>query len=82
MTETASRKATVACPHCGRLNRVDLARAAERPKCGACGQPIALDRPLALTDITFDRVLADSPVPVVVDFYSSRTRRTCASSKG
>jgi thioredoxin 2 len=69
-TETAPLKATVACGSCGRLNRVDLARAADRPKCGACGQPIALDRPLHLTDDTFDRVLADAPVPVVVDFYA------------
>jgi thioredoxin 2 len=69
-TETTARKATVACGACGRLNRVDLARASERPKCGACGRPIALDRPLHLTDESFDRVLADSPVPVVVDFYA------------
>jgi len=67
---TASRRATVACPHCGRLNRVDLARAADRPKCGVCGRPISLDRPLALTEASFDRVLADAPVPVVVDFYA------------
>jgi thioredoxin 2 len=71
MTEqTPPRKATLACPHCGRLNRVDLARASDRPRCGACGQAIALDRPVALTDGSFDRVLADAPVPVVVDFYA------------
>lgn len=69
-TQTAPLKATVACAACGRLNRVDLARAADRPKCGACGRPIALDRPLHLTDDSFDRVLADAPVPVVVDFYA------------
>jgi thioredoxin 2 len=69
-TQTASSKATIACPACGRLNRVDLARAADRPKCGACGRPIALDHPLPLTDASFDRVLADAPVPVVVDFYA------------
>ncbi|MBW3572690.1 MAG: thioredoxin, partial [Gemmatimonadetes bacterium] len=40
------------------------------PKCGACGKPIALDRPMRLTDASFDRVVADSPVPVVVDFYA------------
>lgn len=68
--QTASRKATIGCPHCGRLNRVDLSRAGDRPKCGVCGQPISLDRPLALSDATFDRVVADSPVPVVVDFYA------------
>jgi thioredoxin 2 len=70
MTQTASGKATVACPSCGRLNRVDLGRAADRPRCGVCRTPIALDHPLPLTDASFDRVLADSPVPVVVDFYA------------
>lgn len=68
--QTAQAKATVACGHCGRLNRVDLARAADGPKCGACGKAIALDRPMRLTDAEFDRVVADSPVPVLVDFYA------------
>ncbi len=70
MDATTSRKATVACPSCGKLNRVDLARAGDRPKCGACGQAIALDRPIALTDATFDRVVGGSDVPVLVDFYA------------
>ncbi|HLL85621.1 MAG TPA: thioredoxin [Longimicrobium sp.] len=70
MDATASRKATVACSSCGRLNRVDLARAQDRPKCGACGRPITLDRPLAVTDATFDRVVGGSDVPVLVDFYA------------
>jgi thioredoxin 2 len=68
--QTAQGKATVACGHCGRLNRVDLARAGDGPKCGACGKAIALDRPMRLTDAEFDRVVADSPVPVLVDFYA------------
>jgi thioredoxin 2 len=70
MMQTAQQKATVACAHCGRLNRVDLARAADGPKCGACGRPILLDRPMRLTDAAFDRVVADSAVPVLVDFYA------------
>jgi thioredoxin 2 len=70
MQTAAQQKATVACAHCGRLNRVDLARAADGPKCGACGRAIALDRPMRLTDAAFDRVVADSPVPVLVDFYA------------
>ena len=72
MAETMkqSRKATVQCPFCGRMNRVDLARAADRPKCGECGRPILLDRPLPLTDESFDRVISDSEVPVLVDFYA------------
>ncbi|HEX5725467.1 MAG TPA: thioredoxin [Longimicrobiaceae bacterium] len=70
METATARKATVGCQFCGTLNRVDLARARDRPKCGQCGRPILLDRPVALTDATFDRVVADAPVPVLVDFYA------------
>ena len=69
-TTNAGRKVTVACPFCGRLNRVDLARAGDRPKCGECTRPILLDRPIALSDADFDRVIADAQVPVLVDFYA------------
>ena len=69
MEPTRSRKATVACQNCGRLNRVDMDRAADGPRCGACGRAIALDRPLRLTDADFDRVV-EGGVPVVVDFYA------------
>jgi len=67
---SAQRKVTVACPFCGRLNRIDLARAGDRPKCGECSRPILLDRPISLTDADFDRVIADAQVPVLVDFYA------------
>ncbi len=71
MTHTeVSRKATVSCPFCSTLNRVDLARLGDRPKCGHCGRPILLDRPLAVSDATLEPVVADSDVPVVVDFYA------------
>jgi thioredoxin 2 len=70
MQTAAGSRATVACAHCGRLNRVDLARAGDGPKCGSCGKPIVLDRPMRLTDAEFDRVVADSSVPVLVDFYA------------
>ena len=70
METTVSRKATVACGACGRLNRVDLARAHDGPKCGACGRPITLDRPLKLTDDNFEKVVGGSEVPVLVDFYA------------
>jgi len=65
-----NRKATVACPFCATLNRVDLSRIAQHPKCGKCGKPILLDRPIAVSDATFERVTADTTVPVLVDFYA------------
>lgn len=72
MPETAApaRTATVACPFCETLNRVDLSRLQQHPKCGNCGKPILLDRPLAVSDATFERVTTDTTVPVVVDFYA------------
>lgn len=64
------KKATVACPFCATLNRVDLGRLADRPRCGECKRPILLDRPIAVGDATFARVIADTEVPVVVDCYA------------
>jgi thioredoxin 2 len=63
-------RATIACPFCGRLNRVDLGRAADRPLCGDCGRPLLLDRPLTATDANLERIVADAEVPVLVDFYA------------
>jgi thioredoxin 2 len=49
---------------------VDLARIDHRPKCGQCGRPILLDRPVPLSDATFDAVIGGATVPVMVDFYA------------
>ena len=65
-----ARTATVACPFCETLNRVDLSRVGQHPKCGKCGKPILLDRPIAVSDANFAQVTTDSSVPVVVDFYA------------
>ena len=64
------RLATVACPFCATLNRVDLARIADRPKCGQCGRPILLDRPLSVTEATLDPIVRGSDVPVLLDCYA------------
>jgi len=65
-----TRAASIPCTFCSTLNRVDLARIADRPKCGSCGRPIMLDRPLRLSDKNFDRVIQDAHVNVLVDFYA------------
>jgi thioredoxin 2 len=69
-TREASRRVTVRCPLCGKLNRVDLARLSDRPTCGACRRPILLDRPIAVGEAELDRVLGDAEVPVVMDVYA------------
>ena len=67
---TSAKKATVGCPFCGKLNRVRMDRVQDRPKCGECSRPLLLDRPIAVSDAAFDRVITDSEVPVLVDFYA------------
>lgn len=65
-----SPKTTLKCQFCGTWNRIDAARAADKPKCGKCGKPMLLDRPVKLDDESFSRTIAESDVPVLVDFYA------------
>lgn len=69
-TESTPSRVLVRCPFCDRLNRIDVGRAADRPRCGDCGRPILLDRPVKVTDQDFDRFIAEAEVPVLVDFWA------------
>jgi thioredoxin 2 len=61
----------VVCPACQSLNRVPPERAGEKPQCGQCGAPLLNGVPVDLTQATFDRYLAKSGLPVLVDFWAS-----------
>lgn len=61
---------TIACQFCGKLNRVDLDRAGQRPKCAQCGKPFLLDRPVKVEEQHFDTTVLKAEVPVIVDFYA------------
>jgi len=69
-TTIDTRKVTIRCQFCETWNRIDAARATDKPKCGKCGTPILLDRPVKLDDETFQRTINESDVPVLVDFYA------------
>jgi thioredoxin 2 len=69
-TETGTQHLTIRCQFCQTWNRVDAARAADRPKCGKCSKPMLLDRPLHLDDETFAKTIAETDIPVLVDFYA------------
>ena len=69
-TRTVERPVTVRCPFCLTLNRVDLARAADRPTCGECGKPLLLDRPVRVNEEDFDTTVLGASGPVLVDFYA------------
>jgi thioredoxin 2 len=65
-----AKRAVVACPSCATLNRVDLGRLADRPRCGTCREALPLGEPLPASDANLERLLASSEVPVLVDFYA------------
>ena len=60
----------VACPACHAANRVPGARLADSPRCGKCHEALFRGEPMSLTEADFDRVLASTDLPVVVDFWA------------
>jgi thioredoxin 2 len=69
-TSPVAKRATVSCIFCLTLNRVEMARVGDRPRCGECGKPMLLDRPIRVGDADLERVVAGTDVPVLVDFYA------------
>jgi thioredoxin 2 len=60
----------VVCPSCTKPNRLPASRLGEQPNCGHCKQPLFQGAPVALTGETFDKTLAGTDLPVVVDFWA------------
>ena len=61
----------VVCPHCSSINRVPQERLGDRPRCGACRVPLFEAKPVTLNEANFERHIAHSDLPVVVDFWAS-----------
>jgi len=62
--------ARVVCPHCAATNRVALARLGDGVKCGHCKEPLLPGQPVELDKASFDRQIATTDLPLVVDFWA------------
>src|SRR5215813_2638446 len=60
----------VVCPHCATTNRVPVTRLAEGAKCGSCREALLPGKPFELTKASFDRQIATTDLPLVVDFWA------------
>jgi len=60
----------IVCVACGGTNRVPVGRDALQAKCGRCGAALFAGQPSAASAAIFDKQLARSDVPVVVDFWA------------
>jgi thioredoxin 2 len=60
----------VVCPHCHTINRVRSDQLASAPDCGQCKQALFTGRPVALGEASFERHVARSQIPLLVDFWA------------
>ena len=60
----------IVCAHCGAINRLPTERLGDDPDCGRCHKPLLSGAPIELDDLSFDRFVQNSTLPVLVDFWA------------
>lgn len=60
----------IVCPHCHTTNRVARGDLDKSPDCGKCHRPLFEGHPVALDDVSFERHVGRSHLPVLVDFWA------------
>ena len=66
----ATESLHVVCPHCHTTNRVAPADLSASPDCGKCHRPLFDGHPVALDEAAFEKHIARSQLPVLVDFWA------------
>ena len=61
----------LACPSCATINRVPDGRLQSGPVCGRCKAPLMAAKPVSLDDSTLPGFVADTDLPVLVDFWAA-----------
>lgn len=65
-----SGSVTLTCTTCGQGNRVPLARLADKPKCGQCGDFLMTGTVAELDMRTHDKATRNDDVPLLVDYWA------------
>jgi len=60
----------VVCPHCGGINNIPKKESYSKANCGHCKQSLLDTTPQELNTSTFDNLLANSEIPVIIDFWA------------
>ena len=61
----------IACPHCDARNRIPPGRDPVKGRCGSCGSPLFIGKPLILTASRFEHHALKSDIPVLIDFWAA-----------
>jgi len=60
----------VVCPHCLKVNRIPKKESYNKANCGACKKSLLDSKPLSVDANSFQQVIVNSDLPVVVDFWA------------
>ena len=60
----------IVCPHCDGINRVPEDKLGAKGRCGKCHNHLFVGQPVALDQQRFERHLANSDIPLLVDFWA------------
>ncbi len=60
----------VICPHCLAINNVPKKDDYKKANCGKCKNSLLEAKPIELTSSNIDRILENSDLPVIVDFWA------------
>jgi len=61
----------VVCPSCDSVNRIPSDRTLTKANCGKCKKSLLYTKPIELNRSRFNIHVANSDIPVVVDFWAS-----------
>ena len=65
-----SDSARITCTTCGQANRVPVARLADNPKCGSCGDPLVSGKVAELDPATHDKAIRTDDLPLLIDYWA------------
>ncbi|RMD46691.1 MAG: thioredoxin TrxC [Alphaproteobacteria bacterium] len=71
MSTTGNESLILTCFACGKPNRVPRERLAQRPKCGACGAPLADGKVHEVDLATLEKAARNDSLPILADFWAS-----------
>lgn len=65
-----TEKLRLVCPNCDTINQFYAARLQDGPQCAKCKQPLFQGKPISVSAAGLARHLANSGIPVLVDFWA------------
>lgn len=63
-------KLNIVCPHCQKINKIPKKDSYIKASCGSCKNSLLDTTPIELDESSFDHVVVNSDIPVVVDFWA------------